>query len=89
MTYAAKIFGQHSLSMIDYASIRSIHLEISSRCNAACPDCLRNYRGVDIIDTYPVCDMSLEQFKKIHPQIVADFGTGKNYIYYGESYLLT
>ena len=31
----------------------------------------------------------LEEYKKIHPQIVADWGTGKAYIYYGESYLLT
>lgn len=51
--------------MLNYQDLRSIHLEISSRCNAACPDCLRNYRGVDIIDSYPVCDMSLEQFKHI------------------------
>lgn len=51
--------------MLNYKDLRSIHLEISSRCNAACPDCLRNYRGVDIIDSYPVCDMSLEQFKEI------------------------
>jgi MoaA/NifB/PqqE/SkfB family radical SAM enzyme len=51
--------------MLNYQDLRSVHLEISSRCNAACPDCLRNYRGVDIVDTYPVCDMTLEQFKKI------------------------
>ena len=51
--------------MLNYKNLRSVHLEISSRCNAACPDCLRNFRGVDIMDTYPVCDMSLEQFKKI------------------------
>lgn len=31
----------------------------------------------------------LAEFKKIHPPIVADYGTGKDYIYYGESYLLT
>lgn len=31
----------------------------------------------------------LVEFKKLHPPIIADFGTGKNYIYYGESYLLT
>ncbi len=30
----------------------------------------------------------LTLFKKMHPPIVADYGTGKNYIYYGESYLL-
>lgn len=51
--------------MLNYQDIRSVHLEISSRCNAACPDCLRNFRGVDIMDTYPVCDMSIEQFKQI------------------------
>lgn len=32
----------------------------------------------------------LAGFKKIHPvPIVADYGTGKDYVYYGESYLLT
>ncbi len=30
----------------------------------------------------------LNEFKKT-PPIIADYGTGKNYIYYGESYLLT
>lgn len=65
MIYAAKTFGIPSLSMLNYADIRMVHLEISSRCNAACPDCLRNYRGVDVLDTYPVCDMSLEQAQKI------------------------
>jgi len=53
--------------MIAYKDITSIHCEISSRCNASCPDCLRNYRGVDVIDTYPQCDMSLDDFKKIFP----------------------
>jgi len=51
--------------MLEYNNIDKVHLEISSRCNAACPDCLRNFRGVDVIDTYPVCDMSLEQVKII------------------------
>lgn len=51
--------------MLEYKNIDKVHLEISSRCNAACPDCLRNFRGVDVIDTYPVCDMSLEQVKQI------------------------
>lgn len=51
--------------MIAYKDIRSVHLEISTRCNAACPDCPRNFRGVDIIDTYPLLDMKLHQAKKI------------------------
>lgn len=51
--------------MIEFNSIRSVHLEISTRCNAACPECPRNFRGVDIIDSYPLCDMSLAQAEKI------------------------
>lgn len=31
----------------------------------------------------------LKVFKKSHPPIVAEWGTGKNYIYYGDTYLLT
>jgi len=51
--------------MLEYKNIRRVHLEISTRCNAACPECPRNFRGVDIIDTYPICEMSLDQAKKI------------------------
>jgi len=51
--------------MHEYSKIRRVHLEISTRCNAACPECPRNFRGVDIVDTYPVCDMSSEQAQKI------------------------
>ncbi len=31
----------------------------------------------------------LAEFKKMHPAIVADWGTGRDLIYYGETYLLT
>lgn len=51
--------------MLNYKEIRRVHLEISTRCNAACPECPRNFRGVDIVDTYPICDMSLEQAQQI------------------------
>ena len=51
--------------MLDYKNIRSVHLEISTRCNAACPDCPRNFRGVDAIDDYPLTDMRLNQAQKI------------------------
>ena len=53
--------------MIKYNQIKSVHLEISSRCNAMCPSCPRNFYGVDIIDNYPVCDLRLDQIKKIFP----------------------
>ncbi len=55
--------------MFKYNEISSVHLEISTRCNAACPECPRNFRGVDVIDSYPICDMSLDQAKKIFPPL--------------------
>lgn len=51
--------------MYDYKSIKHVHLEISTKCNAACPLCPRNFFGVDVIDDYPLVDMSLEQAKQI------------------------
>lgn len=53
--------------MIDFHKIRHVHLEISSRCNAACPDCPRNFFGVNIVDNYPQCDLHLDQVKTIFP----------------------
>jgi len=51
--------------MYNYESIRHVHLEISTRCNATCPLCPRNMFGVEIIDDYPIHDMRLEEAKRI------------------------
>jgi MoaA/NifB/PqqE/SkfB family radical SAM enzyme len=51
--------------MIKYNEIQKVHLEISTRCNAACPLCPRNLHGVEIIEDYPLCDMSLPEVKQI------------------------
>jgi len=48
----------------------------------------RNIETSNVPEPDKVVAEKLAQFKKIHKPIVADFGTGKNYIYYGESYLL-
>jgi len=53
--------------MIDYSHIRSVHLEISTRCNAACPLCPRNLSGYDSELGYPIHDMSLEEAQHIFP----------------------
>lgn len=55
--------------MTIYDNIRSVHLEISSRCNAACPDCPRNLRGMDIEDLglFEIRDLSLSEIQKIFP----------------------
>jgi MoaA/NifB/PqqE/SkfB family radical SAM enzyme len=52
--------------MFEYHEIRHVHLEISSRCNAACPLCPRNLWGINgIIDDFHVCDLTLSQVKSI------------------------
>ena len=45
--------------------IRSVHLEISTRCNASCPLCPRNLAGFDTDLGYPIHDMSLVEAKQI------------------------
>lgn len=54
--------------MYDIQDIRHVHLEISSRCNAACPQCPRNLYGYPYNDGYVEQDMTLEQAQKIFSQ---------------------
>lgn len=51
--------------MIQYENIKKIQLEISTHCNAACPQCPRNYYGGGTITTLPLKNWSLSEFKKI------------------------
>lgn len=47
--------------------IRSIELEITTKCNARCPQCVRNYYGSTTWDNLPIIDMPLEEFKQSMP----------------------
>ena len=49
------------------ADIQTIELEITSNCNAKCPQCVRNYYGSNTWNTLPVVDMSLDEFKNNMP----------------------
>lgn len=51
--------------MLKLANINRVHVELTTRCNARCPMCPRNYRGSDYNGGYPVTELSLEQFKQI------------------------
>lgn len=51
--------------MFDYTEIKSLQLEISSYCNAACPQCPRNYFGGKTVSELPLAKWSLEDFKNI------------------------
>lgn len=51
--------------MISYESIRDVHLEISTLCNASCPWCPRNFWGYEFNGGYPEINLTLEASKKI------------------------
>jgi MoaA/NifB/PqqE/SkfB family radical SAM enzyme len=49
------------------SSIKSVHVEMTSRCNAACPMCARNVLGGQDNPNLPLTELSLDQFKKALP----------------------
>ncbi len=49
--------------------IRTVHLEITSRCNASCPMCLRNICGGKVNPQLPLTELKLEDIKSIFPPI--------------------
>ena len=51
--------------MLQLSEIRRVQVELTTRCNARCPMCMRNYRGLDYNSGYPLTELSLEQFKHI------------------------
>ena len=53
--------------MLNLSQIKRIHLEVTTRCNARCPLCPRNYHGADYNSGYPLVELSLDDVKKILP----------------------
>ena len=53
--------------MIEYRSIRHVHVELTTRCQAQCPACSRNVCGLIENPLLPDHDMSLAQFQKAFP----------------------
>lgn len=51
--------------MINYQDITHLHLEISSKCNAACPLCPRNFYGYSYNDGYVEHNMTLVEAQTI------------------------
>jgi MoaA/NifB/PqqE/SkfB family radical SAM enzyme len=50
--------------MFEYRDLKDLHLEITSRCQASCPMCLRNYHGGQENNLLQLHDWSLNDFKK-------------------------
>lgn len=49
------------------SDVKNIELEITNKCNARCPQCVRNYYGAETWETLPIMDMDLEDFKANMP----------------------
>lgn len=56
--------------MLKLQDIRLLHVELTTRCNARCPMCMRNYRGHDFNGGYPLTELTLDQFRHIVDQDV-------------------
>ena len=50
--------------MYNYKTITSVELELTSRCNAACPQCARNNNGGTTVSTLPLDTWTIENIKK-------------------------
>lgn len=51
--------------MLNLADIRQVQIELTTRCNARCPMCMRNYRGMDYNGGYPDTELTLDNIKQI------------------------
>jgi len=56
--------------MLKLDQIRRIHVELTTKCNARCPMCPRNYRGMEYNSGYPDAELSLADFQHILGPIV-------------------
>jgi MoaA/NifB/PqqE/SkfB family radical SAM enzyme len=50
-----------------YAAIRKVHLEITDKCNAACPQCARNDMGGQVNPRLPLVELTLSDIKRMFP----------------------
>ncbi len=56
-----------SRTMYAYEDIRQVHLELTDKCNAACPQCPRNDRGGAVNPRLPLTELTLDDIRKILP----------------------
>jgi len=53
--------------MYPYSELNTVHLEVTTKCNARCPMCLRNVLGGKVNPHLPLTELSLADVKKIFP----------------------
>ena len=58
-------------SLYRYEDLRIIHLELTHRCNAACPTCARNVYGGAVNPDMPLSELSVDDVKSIlQPELI-------------------
>jgi len=56
--------------MLTLGEIEQFHIELTTKCNARCPMCMRNYRGMDYNSGYPDAELTLENIQHVLPPII-------------------
>lgn len=51
--------------MLPLNDIQQLQIELTTRCNARCPMCMRNYRGLEYNSGYPITELSIADIQKI------------------------
>lgn len=64
--------------MYAYRDIRIVHFEITTKCNARCPQCPRNLAGGLVNPSLPQTELSLQQCQRLFPE---DFARQLNVFY--------
>ena len=54
-------------SMLKLHEIQQLQIELTTRCNARCPLCMRNYRGMEHNDGYPETELRLADIQRMFP----------------------
>ena len=78
MSSPAETVAPAGSSLYRYDDIRIVHLELTHRCNAACPMCARNIHGGALNPDMPLSELSLADIKTI---LLPDFIAGLKRIY--------
>lgn len=56
--------------LLKFADVRMVHLEVTDKCNARCPQCGRNDRGGPVHPDLPLTELSVEDVKRLLPEDV-------------------
>ncbi len=53
--------------MYRYDAIREVHVELTSRCNASCPQCPRNISGGEVNPALPLSELTKDDVQRLFP----------------------